>query len=258
MSIASLGINSTGLVANEYFAPQIKVSKKGLITYINDLNPDGNLDPASLQAKYDTLEALYEDDLSKYNLLTSDASGIPFYEDVLVTLDTTLNSLSSSMTTSSNNLTTAIDNYTPSVVTEYTLMSNDLNITDSFIFSNTDGKPEEQSLAQIYTGFQVPAGTYLLTGFLCADCIGGDTSKVNNSGSAMVMVISQTGNPTNFYGMFQHGRTTEAFDQDVNCRNQVSGQQFLTFAEDATIDVNFYCAAGAIVGQPSYNNFALE
>jgi|TARA_R110000822_G_scaffold36128_6_gene101868 hypothetical protein len=258
MSIASLGINSTGLVANEYFAPQIKVSKKGLITYINDLNPDGNLDPASLQAEYDTLEAEYENDLEKYNLLISPTEGIPFFEDVLVTLDTTLNSLSSTMTTSSNNLTTAIDNYTPSVVTEYTLMSNQLNITDSFLFSNTDGNTSEQSLAQLYTGFEVPAGTYLLTGFLCADCIGGDTSKVNNSGSAMVMVISQTGNPTNFYGMFQHGRTTEFADQDVNARNQVSGQQFLTFAADATIDVNFYCAGGAIVGQPSYNNFALE
>ena len=58
--------------------------------------------------------------------------------------------------------------------------------------------------------------------------------------------------------MFQHGRTTEFADQDVNARNQVSGQQFLTFAADATIDVNFYCAGGAIVGQPSYNNFALE
>lgn len=257
MSVASLGLKNVCLTAGEYKAPQIKLNKQGQITFINDLDSGGGLDPDTLQTRYDTDETTYTTMLDTYNGIISPTTGIPFYEDVLVTITTSLTTDATALTTADDNLTSAV-NTNPITYNEYTLMSNELDLTTTWIFSNSNGAPEEQQLQTIYTGFTVPAGNYLLSAFLSAQVTGGDVSKVVNSGSALCLVISYTANPTSYLAIFQSGRTGEYAETAVFSRNQASGQQYVSFSADTQVNISFYCSAGATVGQDSYNNFALS
>lgn len=257
MSVASLGLKNVSLTAGEYKAPQFKLNKHGQITYINDLDSGGGIDPDTLQAEYDDLSATYVTLLDTYNGFISPTGGIPLYEDKLVDAEAELNDDEDALTAADEALTTAV-NTNPIIYNEYTLMSNELDLTTTWIFSNTDGSPEEQQLQTIYTGFNVPAGDYLLSAFLSAQVTGGDESKVVNSGSALCLVISYTANPTSYLAVFQSGRTGEYASVATFSRNQTSGQQYVSIPTDTQVNISFYCSGGAAVGQPSYNNFALS
>ena len=255
MSVASYGLKKVELVAGEYFAPQIKVNKRGQITFINDLNPDGGLTPEALQAQYDELEAEYEADLIIYNTIVDPNTGIPFYEAELVDITNDLNTASTDMTTASNNLNIAINSYLPFSYDEYTLMSDQLTLNPNlpednfFVFSNNTSIPSQQLPITIFSGFSVPAGTYLMSAFLSCNVSGGNTDKILNAGSSCLIIISSG---STLLGMFQSGTATEFLQTDVNARVSTSGQQLVTLTSTTSVNVSFYCAVGAVEGQPSF------
>lgn len=257
MSVASFGLKQVGVIAGEYNAPQIKVSKQGQITYINDLNPDGGLTPEALQEQYDELEAIYIADLAIYNSVIDPTTGIPYYETILTDDVDDLNTASASITTASTNLTTALSGYTTFNYLEYTLMSNQLKLnpgypTDNYwVFSNDTSNPSQQQPITIYSGFGVLAGTYLMSGYLSCSVEGGDTDKINNAGSSCIMIISNASSGSTL-AVFQSGTATEFSQVYENARNAVSGQQLITFTSNTSINISFYCSVGAVVGQPSY------
>jgi hypothetical protein len=257
MSVASLGLKNVSLTAGDYTTPQIKLNKHGQITFINDLDSGGSLDLTTQQEEYDDLNTTYNTLTNVYNSIISPTGGIPAYEEELVTINTSLTTDAQTLTTADDNLTTAVNN-DPISYSEYTLMSNELDLTTTWIFSNTSGNTAEQTLQTIYTGFDVPAGNYLLSAYLSAQVVGGDESKVVNSGSALCLVISYTTDPSSYVAIFQSGRTGEYASVSTFSRNQTSGQQYVSFAADTQVNISFYCSAGAVVGQPSYDNFALS
>jgi len=251
MSVGSIDLVRVPVIANEYNAPKIKVNKQGQITYIEDLNADGQLD--DLQAVYDEYEAEYEALLQGQTDIQTD---IDDGNALITTNDTILDTQEGIMTQDTTDLNDLIDSFVPFEYQEYNVMSN-LLTTDSFIFSNTDGNTSEQTAQNIFQDISVPAGSYLVSGFLNAQVIGGDVSKVINSGSGMILNVVNTANG-DVLCRFCSGRTGSAFGEAAFSRGQVSGQQYITLSTTTTIGLTFYCFAGAIVGQPSYENFALE
>lgn len=257
MSVASYGFQNLDLVAGEYNAPQIKVNKRGQITYIKDLYPDGPLTPEELQEQYDDLEAIYEADLTIYDIIVDPTIGIPFYETLITQEIDDLNTASASITTASNNLNIAINSYLPFSYAEYTLMSNQLTInpglaTDNYwVFSNEDGAPEQQQPITIYSGFGVIAGTYLMSGYLSCSVEGGNTDKINNAGSSCLMLITNASTGA-IIANFQSGTATEFLQVDENARNATSGQLLVTFQTNTSINISFYCSVGAVQGQANF------
>lgn len=260
MSVGSIGLVPVPVVANEYNAPKLKVNTKGQITSIEDINDEGQLD--DLQATYDEYEADYQALLQAQTDIQSNIDS----GNVLISInDTMLDTQEGIMTQDNTDLTTLIDSFVPFEYAEYNVMSNEVNSSSVFTFSNTDGNSNEQNAQPIFgvpfdSGFQVPSGNYLLSAFLTADVVGGDISKVINSGSGMYLEVFDTkSNQT--LARFISGRTGSAFGSTQFSRGQVSGQQFITIETSETyaeIQLKFYCFAGAIVGQPSYENFALD
>jgi hypothetical protein len=257
MSVASLAFDDPCLIPGEYESPQIKVNKKGQITYINDLNI---ISTDQLQAKYDDLSGNYYTDLAIYNSIIDPNTGLPFYDSELDTMTNELNGMSSNMTTAQTDLETAISTYSPFAYSEIFLMSNQLTqnpglSTDNYwVFSNDTSTPSQQQLQIIYSGFPVPEGTYLLSGFLTTQLAGGNSAKVDNAGSACVLVV-KSGSTT--LATFQSGRTGEFQQINTFSRNQTSGQQFITFASKTFVDVYFYVSAGAVEGGPNYVDIPL-
>ncbi len=253
MSIGSIGLVKVPVVANEYNAPKLKVNKKGQITYIEDINSDGQLD--NLQGTYDEYEVDYQ---ALVQANTDIQTDIDSGNALISTNDSALDTFEVMMTLYDSDLTNLINSFIPFEYDEYSIMSNEL-ITSSFIFSNTDGNTSEQTAQIIFStpAFNVPSGNYLVSGFLNADVIGGDVDKVINSGSGMILNVLNTSTGDTIC-RFCSGRTGSAFGSTQFSRGQVSGQQFVTISSSANIALTFYCFAGAIVGQPSYDNFALE
>jgi hypothetical protein len=255
MSVGSIGLVPVPVVANEYNAPKLKVNKKGQITYIEDINDEGQLD--NLQEVYDEYEADYQALLQAQADIQAD---IDAGNALITTNDTTLDTQEGIMTQDDTDLTALIDSFVPFEYDEYSIMSSQLSTSTPFLFSNITLIPTQQEAQTIpiTNTISVPAGSYLVSGFLMGDVIeDGDLNRIDNAGSGMILnIINNTTGAT--ICRFCSGRTGNAFDEEQFSRGQVCGQQFVTLTDTAEIGLTFYCFAGAVEGQGGFSQISLE
>ena len=252
MSVKSYNIQNITLTPDLYYTPQFKINKEGQITFIEDLS--GTV--VNLQSDYDAYLAEYNAQDASFNAIETfiiDISGdVVTQSDLLIAQINTLQ-------TQNSDLVALNTSYVPFAYDEHYILASECNTSSSWIFSNVDGNTNEQTPQLIATNMTIPAGTWLCSANLVGQAIGGDASKIPNSGSAMTIIVNVTGGASNLVAVFQSGRSTYTNEGDLDSvRSYGAGSKIVTFAAETNVDLRFYISAGAVVGQDSYEEVAIE
>tara|TARA_R110000822_G_scaffold275458_2_gene397595 strand:+ start:948 stop:1817 length:870 start_codon:yes stop_codon:yes gene_type:complete len=252
MSVKSYDLKNITITPKLYHTPQFKMNQSGQITYIEDLSDNVN----NLQATYDAYLAEYNVQDASFTeietFITDTGASVVTQSDILIAQIATLN-------TQESDLVALNTSYVPFAYDEHFILASDTNTSSSWIFSNVDGNTNEQTPQLIATNMTIPAGTWLCSANLVGQAIGGDASKIPNSGSAMTIIVNVTGGASNLVAVFQSGRSTYTNEGDLDSvRSYGAGSKIVTFAAETNVDLRFYISAGAVVGQDSYEEVAIE